>query len=62
MPLIKVFLTCEFKKLDKKIKNKYPKIYGKKNELPLNFALYLPLYFNKNFNFLAPYFLSIAPF
>ena len=32
------------------------------NELPLIFALYLPLYFDKNAPFLAPYFLRIAPF
>ena len=32
------------------------------NELPLIFALYLPLYFDKNAPFLAPYFLGIAPF
>ena len=30
--------------------------------MPLNFGLYLLLYSNKNANFLAPYFLSIASF
>ena len=32
------------------------------HELPLIFALYLPLYFDKNAPFLAPYFLVNAPF
>ena len=35
-------------------------MYINNNELPLIVALYLPLDFNKNAPFLAPYFLSIA--
>ena len=36
--------------------------YVENNELPFIFALYLPLYFDKNAPYLAPYFLDIAPF